>query len=139
MTLARIAADAGEPLVVVLDAINERDETMLPANRIAGEWMPRTIEWLRRNNSKLIVTCRPETWPELAPLNLSDAVFPQPRAKQKDEQERRPPGISRPLQGGLWVGDLDADEISGTDQKLRSGSTDRHRRRAASIFPAVGR
>ncbi|WP_292416647.1 serine protease [Mesorhizobium sp.] len=120
-TLARIASTTGERLVVVLDAINERDEALLPAQRIAGSWMPRTIDWLRRNNAKLIVTCRPETWSTLLPRPLLDAVFPPPHERSPSEDELRP-GISRPPGGGLWVGDLSEQEL---EEMIRVYGVDR--------------
>ncbi|MBG6146622.1 hypothetical protein IWQ51_004773 [Labrenzia sp. EL_142] len=109
VTLARVASSSGQQLVVVLDAINERDETVLPAHLIASAWMPRSIDWLRRNNAKLIVTCRPETWSTLLPQSLRDAVFPPPRERESKELEPRT-GIGRPPAGGLWVGDLSEQE-----------------------------
>ncbi|MFA1624249.1 trypsin-like peptidase domain-containing protein [Rhizobium mongolense] len=122
-TLARVASSTGERLVIVLDAINEHDEALLPAHRIAGSWMPRTIDWLRRNNAKLIVTCRPEIWSTLLLQPLRDAVFPPPRERSRNKDEPRT-GISRPPSGGLWVGDLSEQELEemirvyGVDQRM---------------------
>jgi hypothetical protein len=110
--LGSAAAGKKSRLVVILDAINERDELGLNAQRIANSWMPRSIDWLRRNNVKLILTCRSETWSMLMPLAFNDALFPPVRELPKGKDIiPHPPGISRPSRGGLWVGDLTENEL----------------------------
>ncbi|MCK1564302.1 trypsin-like peptidase domain-containing protein [Bradyrhizobium sp. 173] len=118
--LAKAAHDAGEPLLIILDGINERDERALPAHRIATAWMPRTITWLKRNNAKLIITSRPETWARLLPRELDDAIYPTAMNSEdaraataqlgaSDDSSR---GIVRGPQGGLWVGQLRQEEAT---------------------------
>ncbi|MDQ0563235.1 hypothetical protein QO004_005044 [Rhizobium mesoamericanum] len=120
-TPARTASSTGGRLVVVLDAINEHVEALLPAHRIAGSWMPRTIDWLRRNNAKLILTCRPETWSTLLPQPLRDAVFRPPPERPLSKDGPRT-GVSRPPGGGLWVGDFSEQEL---EEMIRVYGVDR--------------
>lgn len=108
-TLAACAAGTGKPLLIVLDAINERDDEALPARRIAEQWFPRTIRWLHDNNARLIVTCRSETWRLLLPTNFDRNTFP-PR---RDSPDWRPPlGLSHAPEGGFWIDDLTDTEVN---------------------------
>ncbi|MGO7990393.1 trypsin-like peptidase domain-containing protein [Rhizobium leguminosarum] len=108
-TLAARAADAGKPLLVVLDAINERDDAVLPARKLAEQWFPRTIRWLRDNKTRLVVTCRSETWRLMLPANIDRNIFP-PR---RDDPHWRPPaGLSHAPEGGLWIDDLTDAEVN---------------------------
>ncbi|MEU2249425.1 serine protease [Streptomyces sp. NPDC019224] len=57
--VARLAADAGVPLLVLLDAPEEMPPVL--AHRLAA-WTTGTVGWLRENGARLVVGCRPEHW-----------------------------------------------------------------------------
>lgn len=54
--VARTAADRNEPLILILDAINE-----LPVND-PGEWLSAAITWCEMHEARLVVSCRSELW-----------------------------------------------------------------------------
>ncbi|THA30491.1 serine protease [Streptomyces sp. A1277] len=57
--VARLAADTGLPLLVLLDGPEEMPPVL--AHRLAG-WTTGTVDWLRANGARLVVGCRPEHW-----------------------------------------------------------------------------
>ncbi|NED14239.1 serine protease, partial [Streptomyces sp. SID9124] len=57
--VARLAADSGVPLLVLLDAPEEMPPVL--AHRSA-DWTTATVGWLRENGARLVVGCRPEHW-----------------------------------------------------------------------------
>ncbi|MFE7457182.1 trypsin-like peptidase domain-containing protein [Streptomyces sp. NPDC057554] len=57
--IAALAADAGHPLLVVLDGPEEMPPLL--AHRLA-EWTAGTATWLREHGVRLVVACRPEHW-----------------------------------------------------------------------------
>ncbi|MFE2419147.1 trypsin-like peptidase domain-containing protein [Streptomyces hokutonensis] len=57
--LARVAADAGRPLLLLLDGPEEMPPVL--AHRLA-EWTRGTGEWLRGSRARLVVGCRAEYW-----------------------------------------------------------------------------
>nr|WP_019074820.1 trypsin-like peptidase domain-containing protein [Streptomyces hokutonensis] len=57
--LARVAADAGRPLLLLLDGPEEMPPVL--AHRLA-EWTRGTGEWLRESGARLMVGCRAEYW-----------------------------------------------------------------------------
>ncbi|MEW2126937.1 serine protease [Streptomyces sp. NPDC007259] len=57
--VARLAADTGVPLLVLLDAPEEMPPVL--AHRLAA-WTTGTAGWLRGNGARLVVGCRPEHW-----------------------------------------------------------------------------
>jgi hypothetical protein len=106
--LARAARVSGKPLVLVLDDINSRGEARISADWIARTWMPTTLEWLKTNGAKLIISCRTEAWRLLLPPTLDRFVFPLPLA---EGHAQRTFGVRRDPAGGIRVGDF-------TDQEL---------------------
>ncbi|MFJ5235009.1 serine protease [Kitasatospora sp. NPDC088391] len=59
--LAALCADAGRPLLLVLDAPEEAP-LMLSARWLAGG-----LDWLRGNRVRALVACRPDGWDQLGP------------------------------------------------------------------------
>ncbi|WP_329552649.1 trypsin-like peptidase domain-containing protein [Streptomyces sp. NBC_00696] len=57
--LARVARDAGRPLLLLLDGPEEMPPVL--AHRL-GEWTAGTGEWLRGTGARLVVGCRVEYW-----------------------------------------------------------------------------
>ncbi|WSX18199.1 serine protease [Streptomyces sp. NBC_00988] len=57
--LARVARDAGRPLLLLLDGPEEMPPVL--AHRLA-EWTRGTGEWLRESGARLVVGCRAEYW-----------------------------------------------------------------------------
>ncbi|MFG2378861.1 trypsin-like peptidase domain-containing protein [Streptomyces sp. NPDC048504] len=57
--LARVARDAGRPLLLLLDGPEEMPPVL--AHRLA-EWTRGTGEWLRQSGARLVVGCRAEYW-----------------------------------------------------------------------------
>ncbi|MCX5238058.1 serine protease [Streptomyces prunicolor] len=57
--LARVARDAGRPLLLLLDGPEEMPPVL--AHRLA-EWTGGTGEWLRGSGARLVVGCRAEYW-----------------------------------------------------------------------------
>ncbi|MGW0835969.1 trypsin-like peptidase domain-containing protein [Streptomyces prunicolor] len=57
--LARVARDAGRPLLLLLDGPEEMPPVL--AHRLA-EWTGGTGEWLRGSGARLVVGCRTEYW-----------------------------------------------------------------------------
>ncbi|MFJ5310250.1 trypsin-like peptidase domain-containing protein [Streptomyces sp. NPDC088350] len=57
--LARVAYDAGRPLLLLLDGPEEMPPVL--AHRL-GEWTRGTGKWLRGNGARLVVGCRAEYW-----------------------------------------------------------------------------
>ncbi|MFI5805530.1 serine protease [Streptomyces sp. NPDC051561] len=90
--VARLARDAGRPLLVLLDGPEEMPPVL--AHRLA-EWTAGTADWLRERGARLVVACRPEHWEQAGALYPPQALHPVPA-------ERLPPAV--------LVGDLDARE-----------------------------
>ncbi|MFG2334531.1 serine protease [Streptomyces sp. NPDC048604] len=61
---ARLADEAGRPLLVVLDAPEEMPPAL--AHRLPA-WTRATGEWLRAHGTRLALGCRPEHWEQAAP------------------------------------------------------------------------
>ncbi|WP_234367494.1 MULTISPECIES: S1 family peptidase [Streptomyces] len=57
--LARLAARAGRPLLLLLDGPEEMPPVL--AHRLP-EWTEGTADWLRQNGVRLVVACREEYW-----------------------------------------------------------------------------
>ncbi|WP_329258798.1 serine protease [Streptomyces sp. NBC_01478] len=57
--LARVARDAGRPLLLLLDGPEEMPPVL--AHRL-GEWTGGTGKWLRGSGARLVVGCRAEYW-----------------------------------------------------------------------------
>ncbi|MFI8104996.1 serine protease [Streptomyces sp. NPDC086023] len=72
--VARLAAGAGRPLLVVLDAPEEMPGAL---GRALDTWWDGTVGWLRDTGARLAVGCRPEFWervgfPEAVVVGLGD-------------------------------------------------------------------
>ncbi|SED72923.1 serine protease, S1-C subfamily, contains C-terminal PDZ domain [Streptomyces misionensis] len=65
--VARLAARAGRPLLLLLDGPEEMPRT--PAHRLR-EWTDGTTAWLRAVGARLVVACREEYWEQAALRSL---------------------------------------------------------------------
>ncbi|WHM36217.1 serine protease [Streptomyces sp. BPTC-684] len=71
--VARLASDAGRPLLVLLDGPEEMPPVL--AHRLP-EWTAGTAAWLREAGARLVVACRPEHWEQAGALFPPDALHP---------------------------------------------------------------
>ncbi|MGQ4713410.1 trypsin-like peptidase domain-containing protein [Streptomyces anulatus] len=92
--VARLAADAGQPLLVVLDGPEEMPPLL--AHRLA-DWTAGTVAWLREQGVRLVVACRPEHWETAGVLYPPDALH-------------RPHRPARRLPAALRLGDLTPEQ-----------------------------
>ncbi|MGN9795054.1 trypsin-like peptidase domain-containing protein [Streptomyces sp. OZ13] len=63
--VARLAAEAGRPLLVVLDGLEEMP--LATATALPG-WTAATVAWLAAFGTRLVVACRPEHWEQAGAL-----------------------------------------------------------------------
>lgn len=73
--LARLARDAGRPLLLLLDGPEEMPPAL--AHRLP-EWSAGTAEWLRVSGARLVVACRAEYWEQAGaefPAELLHGAF----------------------------------------------------------------
>ncbi|MFJ2026383.1 serine protease [Streptomyces sp. NPDC087897] len=92
--VARLAADAGHPLLVVLDSPEEMGPLL--AHRLP-EWTAATAAWLREQGVRLVVACRPEHWETAGGLYPPGALH-------------RPQRPARRLPPALSLGDLTPEQ-----------------------------
>ncbi|MEV7217603.1 serine protease [Kitasatospora cineracea] len=59
--LAALCADAGRPLLVVLDGPEEAPLAL------SARWLTAGLEWLRAHRARALVACRPDGWEQLGP------------------------------------------------------------------------
>ncbi|MFF2773746.1 trypsin-like peptidase domain-containing protein [Streptomyces sp. NPDC058052] len=72
--VARLAGDAGRPLLVVLDGPEEMPPPL--GHRLSG-WTGATERWLRAHGARLVLACRPEYAEQAAALwSAAPAVLP---------------------------------------------------------------
>ncbi|MEV6552382.1 serine protease [Streptomyces sp. NPDC051597] len=71
--VARLASDAGRPLLVLLDGPEEMPPVL--AHRLP-EWTAGTAAWLREAGARLVVACRPEHWEQAGALFPPEALYP---------------------------------------------------------------
>ncbi|WP_369375971.1 trypsin-like peptidase domain-containing protein [Streptomyces sp. cg36] len=71
--VARLAREAGRPLLVVLDGPEEMPPVL--AHRLA-EWTAGTARWLRETGVRLVVACRPEHWEQAGALYPPEVLHP---------------------------------------------------------------
>ncbi|MFB6782988.1 trypsin-like peptidase domain-containing protein [Streptomyces sp. NPDC056352] len=98
--VARLAADSGAPLLVLLDGPEEMPPLL--AHRL-DRWTAGTVGWLRDNEVRLVVACRPEHWETAGAFCPPDALH-------------RPAGPARGLPSAVRLGDLttsQAEEARG--------------------------
>ncbi|MFD3699575.1 serine protease [Streptomyces sp. NPDC058646] len=100
--VARLGAEAGRALLVVLDAAEEMPPE--PAHRL-GPWTAATTAWLRATGTRMIVVARPEYW------ERAGALYPP-------EALHRPARPARRLPPALLVGDLGAAEAEAARARL---------------------
>ncbi|GHH52380.1 trypsin-like peptidase domain-containing protein [Streptomyces candidus] len=82
--VARLARDAGRPLLVLLDGPEEMPPVL--AHRTA-EWTAGTAGWLRECGARLVVACRPEHWEQAGALYPAETLHP-------GVAERLPPAVA---------------------------------------------
>ncbi|MFE8977781.1 serine protease [Streptomyces cyaneofuscatus] len=99
---AALAADAGHPLLVVLDGPEEMPPLL--AHRLP-EWTANTAGWLREHGVRLVVACRPEHW------ETAGALYP-PGALH------RPHRPARALPPSLRLADLTPDQADRAKERL---------------------
>ncbi|MEU0917619.1 serine protease [Streptomyces cyaneofuscatus] len=100
--IAALAADAGHPLLVVLDGPEEMPPLL--AHRLP-EWTANTAGWLREHGVRLVVACRPEHW------ETAGAHYP-PGALH------RPHRPARALPPSLRLADLTPDQADRAKERL---------------------
>ncbi|MFF8465995.1 trypsin-like peptidase domain-containing protein [Streptomyces griseus] len=114
--VARLAAEAGRPLLVVLDGPEEMPPLL--AHRLA-DWTAGTAVWLEERGVRLVVACRPEHWETAGGLYPAGALH-------------RPPRPARRLPAALRLGDLTpeqaerAKEAHGIPPAALAPGHDRH-------------
>ncbi|MFF4247909.1 trypsin-like peptidase domain-containing protein [Streptomyces sp. NPDC001822] len=69
--VARLAADSGNPLLVVVDGPEEMPPLL--AHRLGG-WTTATAEWLLLHGVRMVVACRPEHWETAGALYPREAL-----------------------------------------------------------------
>ncbi|WP_070198945.1 trypsin-like peptidase domain-containing protein, partial [Streptomyces oceani] len=81
--VARLARDAGRPLLVLLDAPEE-----MPAGLLAGlrNWTAGSSSWLRASGARLAVACRPEFWEQWGLLFPPDTLHVPGRTDRADSR-----------------------------------------------------
>ncbi|MFJ1953494.1 serine protease [Streptomyces microflavus] len=100
--IAALAADAGHPLLVVLDGPEEMPPLL--AHRLP-EWTASTAGWLRENGVRLVVACRAEHWETAGDLYPPGALH----------RPRRP---ARRLPPALRLADLTPDQAEQAKERL---------------------
>lgn len=114
--VARLAADAGSPLLVLLDGPEEMPPLL--AHRLP-RWAAGTADWLRDHGARLVFACRPEHW------ETTGALFPPGTLHRPARPARRLPscvGI-----GDLTVGQAErARERYGLPPDALAAGHDRH-------------
>ncbi|GGN76895.1 hypothetical protein GCM10011579_058530 [Streptomyces albiflavescens] len=93
--LARLARDAGRPLLLLLDGPEEMPPAL--AHRLP-EWTAGTAAWLRETGARLVVGCRAEYWEQ------AGAAFP---GELLHGPEAGPDFLIPPC---VWMGDLTEGE-----------------------------
>ncbi|MEV6962360.1 serine protease [Streptomyces sp. NPDC051207] len=100
--LARLAHEAGRPLLVLLDSPEEMPPVL--AHRLPG-WTAGTADWLRRTGARLVVACGPEFWEEAGAALPEDLLH----GTATGGEGTRTPASSR-LPACVPLGDLDPAE-----------------------------
>ncbi|MEI7030742.1 trypsin-like peptidase domain-containing protein [Streptomyces pratensis] len=99
--VARLAADAGHPLLMVLDGPEEMEPLL--AHRLA-DWTAATASWLHEHRVKIVVACRPEHWETAGALHPPGALH----------RPRRP---ARGLPPALYLGDLTPEQAERAKER----------------------
>ncbi|WP_372448740.1 hypothetical protein [Streptomyces musisoli] len=111
--LARHAARAGRPLLLLLDGPEEMPPVL--AHRLP-EWTRGTADWLRETGARLVVACREEHW------ERAGGAFPEGLLHIPADGGAGPAGAAGPLPSCVRVGDLTVDE--GRLARARHGIPD---------------
>lgn len=99
--VARLAADSGHPLLVLLDAPEEMPPVL--AHRL-DRWTAGTVDWLRSNRARLVVACRPEHWETAGALCPPGALH-------------RPARPARRLPAAVRLADLTASQAEAARER----------------------
>ncbi|WP_329306264.1 serine protease [Streptomyces sp. NBC_01260] len=99
--VARLAADSGSPLLVLLDGPEEMPPVL--AHRLA-RWSAGSVDWLRENGARLVVACRPEHWETAGALCPPGALH-------------RPARPARRLPSALRIDDLTVGQAEAARQR----------------------
>ncbi|MFI1444990.1 trypsin-like peptidase domain-containing protein [Streptomyces fructofermentans] len=120
---ARLARDAGRPLLLLLDGPEEMPPALL---RRLPEWTAATADWLEANGARLVVACRTEHW------ERAGHWFPPESLHVCGHADAEPDGWSGGLPACVRLGDLDegealrARERHGVPEGVLHGSDARH-------------
>ncbi|WP_328844568.1 trypsin-like peptidase domain-containing protein [Streptomyces sp. NBC_00258] len=118
--LARLARDAGRPLLLLLDSPEEMPSAL--AHRLP-EWTEDTAEWLLAHGARLVVACRAEYW------ERAGAEFPRELLYGCERGGGEAPGR---LPACVRLGDLDEGEARrararyGVPEEALRGADARH-------------
>lgn len=82
--VARLARDAGRPLLVLLDGPEEMPVGLASDLR---RWTAGTVSWLRASGARMVIACGPEYWEQAGPHFPPELLF----ASESDA--RRRPGL----------------------------------------------
>ncbi|MDG9720095.1 serine protease [Streptomyces sp. DH24] len=105
--LARLAHEAGRPLLLLLDSPEEMPPVL--SHRLS-DWTTGTADWLRRTGARLVVACRAEYWEVAGAALPGDLLY---GATSGGEETRAPaagPAARAGLPACVPLGDLDAAE-----------------------------
>ncbi|MEU9194655.1 serine protease [Streptomyces hundungensis] len=116
--VARLAREAGRPLLVLLDGPEEMPPVL--AHRLAA-WTAATVEWLEAAGARLVVACRPEHW-EQAGAHYPEGVL-------------HPARLPR-LPDGVRIGDLGLADGALGDRDARHPLTLRLLAEVRGALPA---
>ncbi|MFD8552236.1 serine protease, partial [Streptomyces fradiae] len=95
--VARLGADAGRPLLVLLDGPEETPPALAARQ---PDWTADTLRWLRRHGARLALACGPAHWETAGPLYPAGSLYGYDPA----------PHAAAPAGAALPVGDLTRQE-----------------------------
>jgi hypothetical protein len=72
--LARGVREAGLPLLIVVDGLNEAP---IPETQLHDAWLPDSIAWAKASGARIVLSCHPETWRRLRGAVPADIWPPQ--------------------------------------------------------------
>ncbi|MEU3371768.1 trypsin-like peptidase domain-containing protein [Streptomyces sp. NPDC006660] len=98
--VARLARDAGRPLLVLLDGPEEMPPLL--AHRL-GPWTAATTAWLTGAGARMVLACRPEHWEQAGAHYPAGTLHPAPLPRLPD---------------AVRVGDLGRDEARRARERL---------------------
>ncbi|MDQ0774117.1 hypothetical protein QF026_002583 [Streptomyces aurantiacus] len=121
--LARLAGDAGRPLLLLLDGPEEMPPGL--AHRLP-EWAAGTADWLREHGVRLVVACRDEYWEQAGAQFSRELLY----GSRGDGGEAPPREV--PFPACVRLGDLAEDEAReareryGIPEGVLDGADARH-------------